>query len=178
MPDELIDIFDENNGVVVEKKMKNIAHSDGSWHRVAHIWMFNNKKEVLLQLRSKDKASYPDMWDISCAGHVSAGEEVITSALRELSEEVGLVVEESHLLFWKVYPKKAVYKELINNEFFYIYFLQYNGRVEDICVQVEEVQKVQFFSIEQIRNMLKNTPEKLVPHGVYWEEILQYIENI
>ena len=45
---EYIDIFDENNnptGIVKDKKQ---AHEDGDFHRTAHIWIINNKKELLL----------------------------------------------------------------------------------------------------------------------------------
>jgi isopentenyldiphosphate isomerase len=55
MSDELIDIVDENNQPTGERKMKSLAHQDGSWHCSAHVWIYNSKGEILLQLRSKDK---------------------------------------------------------------------------------------------------------------------------
>ena len=46
--------------------------------------------ELLLQKRSHDKDSFPDCYDISSAGHVPAGSSVLDSAIRELSEELGI----------------------------------------------------------------------------------------
>ena len=82
MADELIDICDESNNLTKIQKMKSYAHKAGLWHRTAHIWIYNSKGNILLQLRAKEKLLYPDMWDISAAGHVSAGEDPTTSGLR------------------------------------------------------------------------------------------------
>ena len=44
-----------------------------------------------------EKITYPGLWDVSCAGHVSAGESATTSALRELEEELGVVAQVEEL---------------------------------------------------------------------------------
>ena len=93
MADELIDICDENNNLINVQKTKSEAHKNGLWHRASHIWIYNSNGEILLQLRAKEKPLYPDMWDISAAGHISAGEDPITSGLREVKEEIGLEIE-------------------------------------------------------------------------------------
>lgn len=46
---EYIDIFDSNNNSMGKVKEKMQAHEDGNFHRTAHIWIINNKKELLLQ---------------------------------------------------------------------------------------------------------------------------------
>ena len=46
---EYIDIFDENNNPIGEKKEKQQAHEEGKFHRTAHIWIINDKNELLLQ---------------------------------------------------------------------------------------------------------------------------------
>lgn len=46
---EYIDIFDENNNPTGKIKEKTKAHEDGDFHRTAHIWIINNKKELLIQ---------------------------------------------------------------------------------------------------------------------------------
>lgn len=47
---------------------------------------------MLLQKRSSIKDSWPDYWDISCAGHIESGHNAIDTAIRELNEELGLVI--------------------------------------------------------------------------------------
>jgi isopentenyldiphosphate isomerase len=56
-----------------------------------------NPDGVLWQLRGPYKDSAPRHWDHACSGHVSAGEGVAESAVRELAEEVGIDVAEGDL---------------------------------------------------------------------------------
>ncbi len=79
---EYIDIFDENNNPTGEVKEKQQAHEDGNFHRTAHIWIINDKSELLLQKRSASKKTHPNFWDISAAGHIRAGESVIDGGIR------------------------------------------------------------------------------------------------
>ena len=96
---EYIDIFDENNNPMGKIKEKTKAHEEGNFHRTAHIWIINGKKELLLQKRSATKKSHPNCWDISGAGHIRAGESVIEGAIRELKEELGIEANENDLRF-------------------------------------------------------------------------------
>ena len=89
---EYFDILDENGNLTGKTKLRSEVHRDGDWHKAVHIWVFNRKGEVLLQRRAANKDSYPNMLDISCAGHLSAGDTSLEGALRELEEELGLKV--------------------------------------------------------------------------------------
>ncbi len=82
MADELIDIVDENNKLTGVRKMKSEAHKKGLWHRASHVWIYNSKNELLIQLRAKDKVTDADRWDMAAAGHVGAGEETLATAVR------------------------------------------------------------------------------------------------
>ncbi|MBI2148326.1 NUDIX domain-containing protein [Candidatus Woesearchaeota archaeon] len=177
MADELIDICDENNNFLNVKKMKSEAHKNGLWHRASHIWIYNSKGEILLQLRAKEKLLYPDMWDISAAGHISAGEDPFTSGLREVEEEIGLKLKKEDLNFWMIRKVKTIFREIKNNEFYYIYFFNFDGDVNQLKLQKEEVQKIQFIPIDKIEEELKINPSKYVPHGNYWFEVLNEIKN-
>jgi isopentenyldiphosphate isomerase len=46
---EYIDIFDENNNPTGQIKEKVKAHEEGDFHRTAHVWIINDKNELLLQ---------------------------------------------------------------------------------------------------------------------------------
>ncbi|MCR5262231.1 MAG: NUDIX domain-containing protein, partial [Clostridiales bacterium] len=90
---EYLDICGENGEPTGETVSRAEAHSRGILHRTAHVWIVRKTgegREVLLQKRSMDKDSFPGRWDTSSAGHIPAGEEPLGSALRELSEELGI----------------------------------------------------------------------------------------
>ena len=177
MADELIDICDEHNNLTGIQDWKNKAHQTGLWHRGAHIWIYNSKKELLLQLRAKEKPLYPNMWDISVAGHVSTGEQPIQAALREIKEEIGLSVKKSNLSFFKIIKHKTIFKKIKNNEFYYVYFLKIDKKINELKLQKEEVQKVKFISLKELEKELKNNPDKFAHHGSYWTEIINQIKN-
>ncbi|KAL7479569.1 hypothetical protein ACHAW6_005296 [Cyclotella cf. meneghiniana] len=72
-------------------------HREGHWHRSVQVWVVQRVScgdnrftiRVLLQRRSRYKDTHPNLLDVSCAGHVDAGENIVHCALRELREELG-----------------------------------------------------------------------------------------
>ncbi len=172
MADELIDICDENNNLLGIQKMKSEAHREGLWHRAAHIWAYNSRGEILLQLRAKNKKLYPAVWDCSAAGHVSAGEEPIVSGIREAWEEIGLLIQEENLEFYKLFKREQAYKSMTDREFYYVYFYKYDGDISNLKLQKEEVEKIGFIPILEFEKGIKIHPEKYLSPGSYWFEMV------
>ena len=177
MGDELIDIYDQSDYPLGIQKMKSEAHKKGLWHRATHICIYNSKGEILLQLRAKDKEIYPNTWDISVAGHVSASEEPIISGLREIKEEIGLSVNKKDLEFFRVLKHPMKYNQLINNEFYYIYFLKFEGDINQLKIQKEELQKIEFFPVKKMEQELKSGSKRYLPQGEYWSIIIKEIKR-
>lgn len=60
---------------------RNDVHRDGNYHRAVHVWIHAERtQELLLQKRADCKESWPGQWDISSAGHISAGDSSLVSA--------------------------------------------------------------------------------------------------
>lgn len=99
---EWLDIVDRNGmptGNIVSREK---AHAEGILHRTSHVWLIrcrDKKVQVLLQQRCETKDSWPGCYDVSSAGHISAGEDYIPSALRELREELGIAATPEDLIF-------------------------------------------------------------------------------
>ncbi len=71
------------------------AHAEGILHGASHVFICRKRGgviEVLLQRRAQCKDSFPGCLDISCAGHIERGSDFLETALKELSEELGLSV--------------------------------------------------------------------------------------
>lgn len=102
MSDELLDIVDENNRPLGFTKPRSKVHREGDWHRVAHIYVVNDKAEFLVHLRSLKKDLHPGCLDPRFGGHVEAGEVVEKAVIMELREETGLSVDYSELLRGRV----------------------------------------------------------------------------
>ena len=89
--EERFDLVDEDCRLVGSTKPRSEVHRDGDWHQAVHVWvLFYDTWRVVMQRRCKHKDSWPLMWDISAAGHVTAGGKPLETAKRELAEELGL----------------------------------------------------------------------------------------
>ncbi len=154
MTEELVDILDENGKEVDIIKTKSEAHSQGLWHGAIHIWIYNSKGEILLQKRSMAKSTMPGLWDISVAGHLSAGERPKNAALRELHEELGVRAKPEELkevasLRVDFSDSKQNYH---NKEFVHIYLYKLDSLPSKL--QEEEVAEVKFVTIDKFEKEL------------------------
>ncbi|KAB2072769.1 hypothetical protein ERO13_D02G099801v2 [Gossypium hirsutum] len=62
-------------------KPRGDVHRDGDYHKAVHVWIFTEStQELLLQKRADCKDSWPGLWDISSAGHISAGDSSLITA--------------------------------------------------------------------------------------------------
>jgi hypothetical protein len=60
---------------------RHLVHADGDYHRAVHVWIYvESTGELLLQKRADRKDSWPGLWDISSAGHISAGDTSLITA--------------------------------------------------------------------------------------------------
>jgi 16S rRNA (adenine1518-N6/adenine1519-N6)-dimethyltransferase len=87
--EEIFDITDLDDRVIGQLPRSEV-HRQKLWHRAAHIFVFNNRGEILVHRRSAQKDEYPLRITSSASGHLSAGEDYPESAQRELAEELGL----------------------------------------------------------------------------------------
>jgi isopentenyldiphosphate isomerase len=175
--DELIDIVDENNNPLGIQKMKFEAFEKGLWHRASHIWIYNPKGEMLLQLRAKSKLVNPDKWDVSVGGHIGAGGEPLTTAVREAGEELGLQVDPKDLEFIKIVKVEDDKNKVRDNEFLYVYLLKFDGNIKILKLQEEEVQKVGFFKLNELEEDLQSKPEKYGHDRSYLLEMIAEVRK-
>lgn len=178
MADELIDICDENNNLLGVRKMKSEAYQNMLWRRVVHIWIYNSKGEILLQLRAKNKKTFPDKWDLSVAGHISAGEEPIDSALREIEEEIGLCVKKEDLSHLKIIKFELISRDIRINNFIYVYTCRLDHGITNLNAQEDEVQSLRFVPAAKIEEELKIYPDKYTPNkDNYWFDVLNEVKR-
>ena len=126
--EELIDVLNEDGtktGKVVTRKE---VHEKGLWHRIVVIAIIDKEGHILMQQRAKDKETNPGKWDISTAGHVSAGQTSIEAAIREVKEEIGIALEEKDLEY---IAKCTQSKIVILDDNFMIRQLKYYKNIEE-----------------------------------------------
>ena len=128
-----------------EKLPRYVVHGDLSFPNV----LFNDKDQILLQKRSKNKDLNPGLYTISTSGHVDKGETYRQTAKRELSEELGIQIP--------IIQKKRFLAELgYETEMHCLFTARSNG---PFYPDKNEVDKVKFVS----KNELKKIKSKLTP---------------
>lgn len=89
MADELLDVVN-NNDEVTGRTLRSDVHAQGLLHRGVHVFLFNERGEMLIQQRSADRVHSPSLLDCSVSEHVKAGESYLEAAIRGLREEMGV----------------------------------------------------------------------------------------
>lgn len=171
---EFFDVLDEEGNKTGEIKLREEVHRDGDWHKSVHIWIVNDKGEVLLQKRSPNKDSHPNMWDISSAGHLVAGDDSLSGALREIKEELGVEVLPERLSLIGTRKKAGKYTQtFINNEFSDVYLLRWSLPLNQLYIQEEEVSAVKYVSLDEFRNMIHSGDKTLLMHREEFEMLFR-----
>lgn len=178
MGKEYFDILDENGNKTGKTKLRSEVHRDGDWHKAVHIWIINDNGDVLLQRRCAIKDSNPNMLDISSAGHLSAGDDSLSGAIRELKEELNIDVKPEDLQFIKTLKRSSKYTEtFINNEFDDLYILRTNKKIEDMRFQEEEISEIFYVPYKEFKNMIKNKQPDLLRHDDEFDILFELFDK-
>ena len=189
--EEIFDVLNEAGEKIGVTERRSEVHRLGLFHRAVHVWLFSpSTGELLLQKRASCKDSWPDRWDISCAGHISSGEESLPSAERELLEELGFNAGSSsgrlEFLFThlEMLDSEQRGKPFLNHEFNDVYLLELtnderlqldseNFEIVDSVserrdnskwfLQRTEVSEVKWLPLVDVHNFYVTSDSKIVP---------------
>lgn len=178
---ELLDIVNEKGNMIGKTVEREIAHKQGILHRTSHVWVMrkiSGKTQVLLQIRSANKDSYPGCYDISSAGHIPAGDEFLESALRELEEELGIIANREELIYCG--QRRFEFREWFHGQEFWdnqisnVYALWRNVEAAELTIQKAEIEAVQWMDLDQCFAMVKGRTAS----NCIWIEELEMISSV
>ena len=176
---EYIDILDEEGDLTGKIASREEVHKKGYWHRAINVLIINKDNELLIQKRAASKKKHPNLWDYSCAGHLSVGDSSISGAMREIEEELGIKVEEKNMklidTLLKSYSPKP---DFFENEFQDIYLCLEDIVLEDITLQVEEVAEVKYMNFEDYKQRILEEDKDFVNRKKTHLQVLEKIEKI
>lgn len=179
--EEYIDILTKEGRPTGKSAPKSEVHNQGYYHNTAHIWLYTRAGEILLSQRSASKTICPLLWDVSAAGHIEAGEPLISAALREVQEEIGLTIPESDLEKIGVFPCFQSYDNgIVDNEFHHTFISELIVDIEDLVPQEEEVEAVKLMTFDEFKSKLKHIGEDnhfVASNKRYYEVVLKAIKE-
>lgn len=171
---EYFDTLREDGTVRGGIKLRTRVHKDGDWHRTVHVWIHNSKGEVLIQKRSSKKETYPDLWDVSCAGHVSAGDNSRNAAVREAQEELGLSLSPLELHKLCTVRQSYHHEDIHDNEVVDVYVVLRDVAIANLVLQEEEVANVRYINAQFLRECIQADDPSFVPHPEEYRTLLAY----
>lgn len=180
--EELIDVLNENGIKTGEILPRSEVHKKGLWHRIIVVAIINEENEVLMQQRSHSKDKNPGMWDISVTGHISAGQDSLSAAAREINEEVsvnlGYNVEIKDFRYMFSYRKEERVSENHMDRQFYDFFVlrKKDIKTENIKVQESEVEQIKFVNISELNTMIVN--KQVVERDAVYKELMNYLFRV
>jgi len=175
---EYIDIYDSDGKPLGIKKTRDEVHKEGLWHKTVHVWVVNLKGEILIQKRSPYVDNHPNQWDISAAGHISAGENDIIAALRETEEEIGLKLSPDDLIKIGTVKQMSVRDGYINNEINSVYLVRTNLELENIKKQEDEVTALKFITCKELQRFIESKDSSFVPHPEEFTLLFNYLTKV
>jgi isopentenyldiphosphate isomerase len=170
-----------------QTKTRRAIHCEGDWHRSVQVWIVqkvskDGRVRVLLQRRSKYKDTHPNMLDVSCAGHIDSGEDIVKSAVRELYEELGgngnlqytqndLEMSKAFVVTSSIKGETAKYGSFICNEYQDVFILWWKDENTSIDSSMfapmnkEEVAGFEVVDGQELVRRMRGGDESLVPRA-------------
>ena len=134
-----------------------------------------------MQKRAITKKVFPGLWDISVAGHVGAGEAILTAAKREIFEEIGLHIEEKNLIKIGTRIHQVSHPNGIrDNEHHHVFIAELKTPVSKLTMQPEEVAGLKLWNLKVLKET-KNLENILLPrfHEYYvtvYDKIISHLK--
>lgn len=174
---EYLDILDADGNKTKKNRSREDVHRLGLWHKTIHVWIVNDNNEVLLQKRSPQVESNPNLWDISFAGHVEAGDSMKEAIKKEGLEELGLNIDINTVQYIYTYPTSKTTKDgkYINNEFKEIYLIRLNVKIDNLELQKEEVSEVKYVDLKELKRISDEKDKAFTSNYGEYLEVYNYI---
>ncbi len=145
----LVDEFDNPLGEM--EKME--AHRKGMLHRAFSVFIFNDKKELLIQQRSIEKYHSGGLWSNTCCSHPRIDEDLLSAGKRRLMEEMGFITDlEKKFSF--VY-RAELDNNLTEHELDHVLFGRFNKTAN---FNEKEVMNAKFISMDKLEEDINHNP--------------------
>jgi isopentenyl-diphosphate delta-isomerase len=145
--------------VAIGEMDKMEAHEKGVLHRAFSIFLFNEKQEMLIHQRAKEKYHGAGLWTNTCCSHPQLHDDLKESALERLNFEMGIecAINEVFSFTYNI----QLENDLIEHEFDHVFI----GHTEkQPNPNPAEVQDYKWISIPALQKEIDVNPQRYT----YW----------
>ncbi len=158
-----VPIVNEEDEIIEIKSRGDLLDND--IYRVSALWIVNSKGQILLAKRALSKRKDPGMWGPAVAGTVEENESYEVNIIKEAKEEIGI---EGH--DFKLGPKTRTINP--HNHFTQWFTLVIDEPLDYFKIQKEEVDKIKWFTKEELNREMEENPDKFIKSLVRKKEML------
>ncbi len=158
---EMVEKYD-NKRMPLNKIEERYNIIPNEYKQSVHIWIMNKNGEFLIQKRSPNKKSYPNMWSIT-GGATEIGEITLQTVIRECKEELSIDVNVNNL--------ELIMTLKVRHDFTDIWLLKQDIDIENIVLQKEELTEVKWITVEDLKTMIDK--KQLAPNIAFYFEFLE-----
>ena len=142
---EYLGLYDSNGNYTGEKierdKKKEVP--SGKYFRIVIIFIQNSKEEFLIQKVSKEKGSEY----ATTGGHVQDGTSSFDTVKQEVLEELGLSLDNDDIVLFETEQHPLAFQDC--------YYTKKDIDIADLKTQAEEVESVEWVSVEDIDHLIQ-----------------------
>ncbi|MFF5397152.1 NUDIX domain-containing protein [Peribacillus butanolivorans] len=166
MENEMLKVFNADRkqiGVATREEV----HKIGYWHEVFHCWFVSREAGVdylYLQHRCAMKKDYPNLLDITAAGHLLA-HETIYDGVREIKEEIGIDVSFTELVPLGIIEYHVTKENFIDKELANVFLYESTQCFSDFTLQKEEVSGMVKVELDDFEGLWDGTKEEVNIQG-------------
>lgn len=140
------DIYDRNRKKTGYTKFRKEKLTDDEYHLVVRVWIVNSSGDILLSQRGAKKRG-PYLWECT-AGSALSGEDSIKAINREVSEELGINLENDNGIRMLNVRRDA------HHDFYEIWLYRKDISLDEIKIDGKEVINVKWVTISELKDMI------------------------
>lgn len=165
-----VDIFDNQLGKITKLD----AHKKPILHRAFSVFLYNSKKQVLIQKRAKNKYHSGGLWANACCSHPQMDENIIESAQKRLVEELGITSNLSELFKFTYMHKFS--DTLYEYELDHVLLGKFDG---DVKLNTQEASECEWIDIDKLASILTTNPTIFASWFIICApKVLEYVKKI
>ncbi|MFA6426958.1 MAG: NUDIX domain-containing protein [Candidatus Magasanikbacteria bacterium] len=162
---ELITEVDRSDGEIGARPKTDFFTNHELICRTSHLYLFNSKRQLLMQLRAKNRKNYPNQYDASVSGTVRAGETYNQALEREMKEELGICIPATMFI-------KGFYEDDIHRSHKMCFWGMYDGPIE---IQKSEIAQILWIDRTELKKKMAEEKDKFCPP--FLEELHEIIQK-
>ena len=140
------DLYDKNRNLTGETILKGEKIPEGRYILVVLVFIQNSEGKFLIQKRSEIKNGK----FATTGGHPKSGEDSIQGIITEVKEEIGLDIKQEELQLY--FTGKSDDESIFGDAYYAKIDIE---KIEDLKLQKEEVDSVHWFSVDEIKELMK-----------------------